>query len=322
MRPWSRRCCVAWPLSPIFHRATANQPKVVRQTRRRARPVRALRPLRRPPADPRRPGSGGRPRPAARPPGDRAARGPHRRLADGPAGLAGAGPAGDGPRLRPDRPGPGAARRRGRPDLPDPRGRLGRGLGPARAGPDRPPLGPGTGAQRPVVPRLRRPVGQHLDQPRRLPRGRPAAGHRGRAVRPVPGPGRVAHRAGPAPAWDLDGLSAAYGAWRRFAERLLDDPASELAGVDAAAPDERAFAVRSVLVHEWRKFLFTDPGLPAELLPADWAGHGAATFFAEQAARLQPAASRFVDACLAGTAPDPPDAPHPHAPETEQTGAR
>ena len=198
MRPWSRRCCVASPLSPIFHRATANQPKVVRQTRRRARPVRALRPLRRPPAGPRRPGPGGRSRPAARPPGDRAARGPHRRLPDGPAGLAGAGPAGGGARLRPDRPGPGAARRRGRPHLPDPRGRLGRRLGPARAGPDRPPLGPGPGAQRPVLPRLRRPVGQHLDQPRRLPRGRPAARRRGRRLRPVPGPGRVAHRAGPA----------------------------------------------------------------------------------------------------------------------------
>jgi phenylacetic acid degradation operon negative regulatory protein len=123
-------------------------------------------------------------------------------------------------------------------------------------------------------------------------------------------------------AWDLDGLSAAYGAWRRFAERLLDDPASELPGVDASPPDEQAFAVRSVLVHEWRKFLFTDPGLPADLLPADWAGHGAATFFAEEAARLQPAAARFVDACLAGTAPGPSDDPHPSAPDRHPTGAR
>ncbi len=66
-----------------------------------------------------------------------------------------------------------------------------------------------------------------------------------------------------------------------------------------------------MLVHEWRKFLFTDPGLPAELLPRDWVGHEAATFFAEEAARLLPAASRFVDACL--TSPD-----HDH----QQTGAR
>ena len=60
-----------------------------------------------------------------------------------------------------------------------------------------------------------------------------------------------------------------------------------------------------MLVHEWRKFLFTDPGLPAELLPAGWVGHDAATFFAQEAARLLPAASRFVDACLTGSDHDP-----------------
>ncbi|CAN5601719.1 PaaX family transcriptional regulator C-terminal domain-containing protein [soil metagenome] len=112
-------------------------------------------------------------------------------------------------------------------------------------------------------------------------------------------------------AWDLVGLSRAYADWRRFAQELLDDPASQLDGIAHAPPDEQAFAVRSVLVHEWRKFLFTDPGLPAELLPRDWVGHEAATFFAEEAARLLPAASRFVDACL--TSPD-----HDH----QQTGAR
>ena len=113
---------------------------------------------------------------------------------------------------------------------------------------------------RPVVPRLRAALGQHLDQPVRLPRGRPAARRRRRA-----GFARFrAHDDDPAErardAWDLDGLAAAYVAWRGFADRLLDDPASELAGIATPRPDERAFAVRSVLVHEWRKFLFTDPG--------------------------------------------------------------
>jgi phenylacetic acid degradation operon negative regulatory protein len=108
-------------------------------------------------------------------------------------------------------------------------------------------------------------------------------------------------------AWDLDALASSYVAWRSFAEQLLDDPDSQLAGLSEASEDERSFAVRSVLVHEWRKFLFTDPGLPAVLLPPDWVGHGAATFFAEEAARLLPAASRFVDACLtsAGTETSP-----------------
>ena len=63
-------------------------------------------------------------------------------------------------------------------------------------------------------------------------------------------------------------------------------------------PDEVVFATRSRLVHEWRKFLFRDPGLPAELLPARWAGRQAAEVFDAESARLLPAASRFVDCCL------------------------
>ncbi|MBC6467414.1 hypothetical protein HKK74_18215 [Actinomadura alba] len=68
--------------------------------------------------------------------------------------------------------------------------------------------------------------------------------------------------------------------------------------------DERAFAVRSRLVHEWRKFLFRDPGLPSDLLPPGWPGTEAARFFDAEAARLLPGASRFVDRCL--QAPSPP----------------
>jgi phenylacetic acid degradation operon negative regulatory protein len=99
-------------------------------------------------------------------------------------------------------------------------------------------------------------------------------------------------------AWDLRTLAESYVAWQRLAEELLNDPDSQLSGIANAHEDERAFAVRSVLVHEWRKFLFTDPGLPTELLPEDWVGHRAARFFAAEAGRLLPAASRFVDSCL------------------------
>jgi len=62
--------------------------------------------------------------------------------------------------------------------------------------------------------------------------------------------------------------------------------------------DQDAFAVRSQLVHEWRKFLFKDPGLPRELLPELWPGEQAARFFDAEASRLLPAARRFVDSCL------------------------
>jgi phenylacetic acid degradation operon negative regulatory protein len=93
-------------------------------------------------------------------------------------------------------------------------------------------------------------------------------------------------------AWDLDGLAAAYERWLTEARELLTGHP----GQDTS--DERAFAVRSRLVHEWRKFLFRDPGLPPDLLPADWPGTRAARFFDDAAARLLPAASRFVDGCL------------------------
>jgi phenylacetic acid degradation operon negative regulatory protein len=100
-------------------------------------------------------------------------------------------------------------------------------------------------------------------------------------------------------AWDLVALAEAYRSWHEAARTLVEDPQSVLERVDLDDADQRAFVVRSHLVHEWRKFLFTDPGLPAELLPPDWPGHEAARFFAEEADRLLPAASRFVDRCLA-----------------------
>lgn len=83
--------------------------------------------------------------------------------------------------------------------------------------------------------------------------------------------------------------------------------ASQAARVGPDAPDQTVFAARGRLVQEWRKFLFRDPGLPAELLPDRWPGHRAAEVFDTESARLLPAASRFVDCCLrrAGSNPSP-----------------
>ena len=104
-------------------------------------------------------------------------------------------------------------------------------------------------------------------------------------------------------AWDLDGLAHAYERWLEAADALLvrgGDPPEppELTPPAGGLTDEAAFAVRSRLVHEWRKFLFSDPGLPAELLPRQWPGRKAAELFDAEAARLLPPAARFVDCCL------------------------
>jgi phenylacetic acid degradation operon negative regulatory protein len=101
----------------------------------------------------------------------------------------------------------------------------------------------------------------------------------------------------PVAAWDLSALARSYAVWPRLAERLVDPDDPD----DPADPDESAFAARFRLVHEWRKFLFADPGLPAELLPADWPGVRAAEVFTHEAARLKPAADRFVERCLGAT---------------------
>ncbi len=92
-------------------------------------------------------------------------------------------------------------------------------------------------------------------------------------------------------AWDLDRLAGAY-------TRFVDDLTPLVRAVRPTATDEAAFAARSHLVHAWRNFLFTDPGLPPSVLPAAWPGARAAAFFDTQARRLAPAAGRFVDECL------------------------
>jgi phenylacetic acid degradation operon negative regulatory protein len=97
----------------------------------------------------------------------------------------------------------------------------------------------------------------------------------------------------PTEAWDLVALRRAYDAWLRTADALIG---KQLAAHDE--PDEAAFAARFHLVHEWRKFLFADPGLPDQLLPADWPGREAAELFASEATRLKPGADRFVARCL------------------------
>lgn len=95
--------------------------------------------------------------------------------------------------------------------------------------------------------------------------------------------------------WDLPALAAAYDGWLATARDILS-------GVGSSVSDDRAFAARSRLLHEWRKFLFTDPQLPPDLLPRDWPGRTAAKFFDSHAQRLLPAAARFVTECITPTA--------------------
>lgn len=59
--------------------------------------------------------------------------------------------------------------------------------------------------------------------------------------------------------------------------------------------DAECFVKRTELVHEYRKFLFIDPGLPTELLPKNWNGALAADLFNQYYQVLAEPASRFFE---------------------------
>jgi phenylacetic acid degradation operon negative regulatory protein len=101
-----------------------------------------------------------------------------------------------------------------------------------------------------------------------------------------PGAAEVVSRA-----WDLDGIASAY-------EDFVAEFRPIVTAVNARSTDEDAYAARFRLVHAWRSFLFRDPQLPASLLPPRWPGVSAASFFDKHAARLRPAADRYVERCL------------------------
>jgi ring-1,2-phenylacetyl-CoA epoxidase subunit PaaA len=103
-------------------------------------------------------------------------------------------------------------------------------------------------------------------------------------------------------AYDLSELRTAH---RAFLDDLED-------GADHVEPadDRDALRQRLELVHRWRKFLFLDPGLPAELLPVDWLGDRAADVFLRRYRALEPAGWRCweqlrADADPTGPTPSP-----------------
>ena len=97
--------------------------------------------------------------------------------------------------------------------------------------------------------------------------------------------------------WDLDRLERLY-------QEFLDDYGPVLErwrgrrARAAGAPGDgaAAFADYVLALTAWRRLPFLDPGLPADLLPADWHGLRAARTFAALRARLAAPAQAYVAA--------------------------
>ncbi|MFG2824499.1 PaaX family transcriptional regulator C-terminal domain-containing protein [Kitasatospora sp. NPDC048365] len=82
--------------------------------------------------------------------------------------------------------------------------------------------------------------------------------------------------------WDLDEIDRRY---RAFTEQhaAAADRLAEAAFVDG----RQAFVGYLAVIDDWRKLPFRDPGLPPEVLPADWAGPAAARLFERMVTLLE-----------------------------------
>lgn len=94
-----------------------------------------------------------------------------------------------------------------------------------------------------------------------------------------------------AEAWDLDEVSRAY---RDFVARF-----------DRLRPSspQAVFRAQTQLVHEWRKFPFLDPDLPADVLPAHWPRQRAHDLFGERHSQWHGEAQQYFRTLEAAAAP-------------------
>jgi phenylacetic acid degradation operon negative regulatory protein len=74
--------------------------------------------------------------------------------------------------------------------------------------------------------------------------------------------------------WDLTSIDRRYEAFLSKYQPLFEDVRSR----SELVPSE-CFVHRFLLIHEYRKFFFIDPELPAELVPAGWHGFQARDLF-------------------------------------------
>ncbi|MGW0364763.1 PaaX family transcriptional regulator [Streptomyces sp. NPDC002990] len=89
--------------------------------------------------------------------------------------------------------------------------------------------------------------------------------------------------------WDLAALAKQH-------EEFLDlhEPVLRALQSGPAPTPQEAYRGYLLALDTWRRLPYADPGLPRELLPADWPGDRAAAVFAELHARLRDVGARFA----------------------------
>lgn len=114
-------------------------------------------------------------------------------------------------------------------------------------------------------------------------------------------------RALAAAAFRIDDVSQGY---RDFIAQF----APLAAAIESKEPgEEDALVVRTLLIHAFRRVVLRDPGLPADLLPADWQGDAARKLAARIYTRVVSPSERFLDRTAEteqGSLPRPGDSFH------------
>ena len=77
--------------------------------------------------------------------------------------------------------------------------------------------------------------------------------------------------------WNLDEVANDYHQFIVKYEPKLEELRQK--AISNQLDDQECFLKRTIIVHEYRKFLFKDPGFPRELLPIDWPGLQARDIF-------------------------------------------
>jgi phenylacetic acid degradation operon negative regulatory protein len=95
--------------------------------------------------------------------------------------------------------------------------------------------------------------------------------------------------------WDLDELERRYQAFTEAHEPTLRRWQEQ-----GGAGEREAFADYVRALTDWRRLPYSDPGLPAELLPADWIGVRAAEEFFALRALLEEPARAYVRQVIGG----------------------
>ena len=110
--------------------------------------------------------------------------------------------------------------------------------------------------------------------------------------------------------WDLAAIRHGYSEFISVYRRKLAQ--------QQRMPDAVCFREEIQLIHAYRKFLFSDPGLPDELLPKRWLGHAAAHLMREYYRLVSPAAHHFFERIFVGhPETNTPPARHPGRPHLD-----